>query len=114
MAQHRSIDHRTGITYVYEVEKTLDSETGMESTKRHLIGRLDEQGNVVPTSGRKGRLPKKNNDSLADPQLDLLRNEVEELKRKNSSLEAQIADLRREKDVIINGLRKLLSQVTEP
>ena len=77
-----------------------------------MIGRLDEKGNVVPTSGRRGRLPKKSNDSLEDSQTNFLRNEIEELKRKNSLLEAQISDLRKEKDIIISGIQKLLNQVT--
>ena len=112
MTQHKSIDHRTGITYVYEVEKVIDKETGLETKKRHMIGRLDENGNVVPTSGRRGRLPKKENESLKDAQLTALKNEVSELKEKNRLLESQIAHLNKEKEALILGMQKLISQVT--
>ncbi len=47
MALHKSVDHRTGITYVYDVEKTMDPETGKYVRNRHLVGRLDDDGNVA-------------------------------------------------------------------
>ena len=50
MALHKSVDHRTGITYVYDVEKTIDPETGKYVRSRHMVGRLDDNGNVVPAS----------------------------------------------------------------
>lgn len=53
-------DHRSGITYVYDVVSFID-ESGKRQRTRKPVGRLDENNALVPTSGRKGRLPKKRN-----------------------------------------------------
>ena len=83
MALHKSLDHRTGITYVYDVGKTVDPETGKYVKNRHLVGRLDDDGNVVPTSGRRGRLPQKNKDVVPNTQAAELEKEILILKKKH-------------------------------
>ena len=51
----RQHDARTNITYVYEViEAHYDPDKKQARSKRKLIGKLDENGNVIPT-GPKGR-----------------------------------------------------------
>ncbi len=46
-------DKRSGITYVYESVSWYDKETKNARSKRHLIGRWDEEkGIVIPTDGR--------------------------------------------------------------
>ena len=52
-------DNRTGVVYVYESHSFWDKTEKKTKAHRKLIGKLDENGNVVPTSGRRGR-PRKN------------------------------------------------------
>ena len=104
-------DHRSGITYVYEMEKTIDEATGRSKVARKLIGKLDEKGNIVPTSGRRGRLPKnqipnRTEGDMAVEETERLKNEVEELKN-------TIATLRRNHREIIKGLEGLLALARE-
>ena len=95
-------DHRSGITYVYEITKTLDESSGETKTARKLVGKMDDEGNIVPTSGRKGRLPK-SQDAGADTQ-----DEVEALRREIAGLKSTIAMLRKDKQELIKGLERLL------
>ena len=102
-------DHRSGITYVYEMEKSLDALSGKIVSKRKLVGKLDEEGNVVPTSGRRGRLPKKQeavpeNEEQFMETITSLKSEVEELK-------STVSKLRKENLFLINSLEGILSQV---
>ncbi len=93
-------DHRSGITYVYEVTKTPDKSSGGMKTARKLVGKLDDAGNIVPTSGRKGRLPKSRGGGAQD--------EVDTLRREIARLESTIAMLRKDKQELIKGLESLL------
>ena len=61
----RQHDARTNITYVYEVlEAHYDPDKKQARSKRRLIGKLDENGNMIPT-GPKGR-PKGSTQSNAE------------------------------------------------
>lgn len=42
-------DHRSGITYVYDVVSFID-ESGKRQRTRKPVGRLDENNALVPTS----------------------------------------------------------------
>lgn len=66
MAIIKQHDKRSGLTYVYEATYWKDKESGQSRSKRHLIGRLDEEtGEVVPTDGR-NRRPKESAKEPAD------------------------------------------------
>lgn len=55
----KKFNKQTGVTYVYESESYWDKEKKQPRSKRKLIGKIDEQtGEIVPTSGRKGRKSK--------------------------------------------------------
>ena len=100
-------DHRSGITYVYEMVKSIDESSGKPKTERKLVGKLNEEGNIVPTSGRKGRLPKKNatwHSGETDTSED-----VESLKEEIETLKRTIAILRRNHQDMIKGLESLLT-----
>lgn len=100
-------DHRSGITYVYETEKKVDESTGEIKKVRSLIGKLDERGNIVPTSGRRGRLPKKQvSKSTID---ETAKDEVTRLKKETEDLKNTISMLQKNQREIINGLEKLLA-----
>ena len=52
----KSLDKRTGITYVYESTSYWDKEKKQPRSKRVLIGKLDPKtGEIVPTDGRGNR-----------------------------------------------------------
>lgn len=52
----RSLDRRSGITYVYESESYWDKNKKAPRSRRRLIGKVDpETGEVVPTSGTRRR-----------------------------------------------------------
>ena len=109
MSYNYCIDHRSGITYVYDVSSHVD-DTGKRVSSRKLIGKLDENGNLVPTSGRRGRLPKSRKEP--DPVGESCTNEqVELLKRQIAELRETIHSLQEEKRVLVEGLQKLLDKV---
>ena len=45
-------DKRSGITYAYESTSYWDKEKKQSRAKRKLIGRVTENGEIVPTDGR--------------------------------------------------------------
>ena len=59
----RQRDPRSGITYVYESYNYWDKTEKKHKAKRKCIGKLDSEGNVVATRGRRGRPPKETNES---------------------------------------------------
>lgn len=99
-------DHRSGITYVYEVTKEADNSTGRARTSRKLVGKLDDTGKIVPTSGRKGRLPKTQDTEHAGD----ARKETEALKKEIAELKRTISALRRDNQELVKGLEDLLSK----
>ena len=100
-------DHRSGITYVYEVEKKVDGSTGEIKNVRSLIGKLDEKGNVVPTSGRRGRLPKTQAPESTTGEAS--KDEIKRLKKETEDLKDSITMLQKNQREIISGLEKLLT-----
>ena len=110
MTLHKSVDHRTGITYVYDVGKTMDPETGKYVRNRHLVGRLDDDGNVVPTSGRRGRLPQKDKDVASNTQAAEMEKKILILKEENSRLKVRISELTNERRILVEGMKKLIEQ----
>ena len=52
-------DKRSGITYAYESISYWDKEKKQSRAKRRLIGRVNENKEIVPTDGR-NRKSKKN------------------------------------------------------
>ena len=119
MALVKTFNKATGVTYVYESESYWDAEKKQSRSRRKLVGKLDENGNVVAT-GKLGR-PK-----LAPPTEAQVRNvenlykDKEELiaKLKEAELEIyrlrkQICDLEDEKSGIIAKVEKLLAEIKE-
>ena len=49
-----SYNRKYDVTYVYQVTTYLDTDTGKQVKKRHVCGKLDENGTIVPT-GKPGR-----------------------------------------------------------
>ena len=105
-------DKRSGTVYVYESESYWDKEKGQPRNTRKLIGKLDENGNIVPT-GKSGRKKKEASDPATD------RKEVLELQRRLEDAEAAIKErdlkitmLEKEKKEVESVLRKLLEKLS--
>ena len=105
-------DKRSGAVYVYESESYWDKEKGQPSNTRKLIGKLDENGNIVPT-GKSGRKKKETADQSPDQK------EVEELQKRLDDAEAAIKErdlkitmLEKEKKEVESVLRKLLEKLS--
>lgn len=50
---------KTGTVYVYSSESYWDKELKAPRTRKKLLGKLDEEtGEIIPTSGKRGRKPK--------------------------------------------------------
>lgn len=57
---------KTNTDYVYDSIVLRDTETNQKTTKRKLVGKLDDDGNLVPT-GHVGRPRQKNNSAIFNP-----------------------------------------------
>ena len=58
-----------------------------------MVGRLDDNGNIVPTSGRRGRLPQKDKDVASNVKTAELEETILRLKEENSRLKVRISEL---------------------
>ena len=104
MSLVRHHDRRTGITYVYESQSYWDPERKQPRSHRTLVGKLDADGNLVPTDGRmknkKKPLPPKNVET-AVPGTD------------TNSREQEYERILTQKNEIINKLQNTISQITQ-
>ena len=117
-------DPRTGIVYVYSSESYWDKEAKKKRERRKLIGKMDENGNIIPTNGRPGR-PKKQREEPS-PQLpdeNSLKQELQQMKElyelrlqaqteRITELESRLRAMEREEKATIEALEKLLSRKT--
>lgn len=64
MAIIKQYNSKNDTTYVYESVSYWDKDLKQPRSKRKLIGKIDPvTGEIVPTSGRRGRKPKKASDA---------------------------------------------------
>lgn len=90
-------------TYVYRCENYIDPETGKRKSRRQCIGKLDENGEVVPT-GSRGRKRKADDSSTQQNPREseqVLRSEIrkeiqEEYRDMVFNLQTQISELKKE------------------
>ena len=114
----KSKNKKTGITYVYESESYWDPDKKQPRNHRKLIGKLDDDGNIVPT-GSRGRTRKE--DIPQDPQTQKLADDLEsslsyyqkrcrEMETKNVLLKEQIRKLEKEKNELLSNLKTILEK----
>ena len=92
-------DKKTGKTRVYESTPHYDPVTKQSRSKRKYLGTIDtETGELIPSSGRKGRTPSKNSATIPDGGLSakiaLLEKTVASKEEEIASLKSEIASLR--------------------
>lgn len=114
----KSKNKKTGITYVYSSESYWDPVKKQPRNHRKLIGKLDDNGNIVPT-GSRGR--KRKEEPKSDPSEQKLRDELEsslsyyqercmELETQVALLEEQNRKLEKEKTAVLAGMKGLLEK----
>ncbi len=117
-------DPRTGIVYVYASESYWDKEAKKKKERRKLIGKMDENGNVIPTNGKPGR-PKKQRENPEGQAQDesSLQKEMQQMKEsyehrlqaqaeKIAELESRIRTMEREERSTVDALEKILARKT--
>lgn len=113
----KTLNKKTGVTYVYESESYWDKEKKQPRSKRKLIGRIDEEtGEIIPTSGKKGRRKEPADiarTACADNSLESACAELsEELKRRDTEITAlkkQVMEL----TLSVNDYKRRLSKIEE-
>lgn len=115
----KKLNKQTGVTYVYESESYWDKEKKQPRSKRKLIGKIDEQtGEIIPTSGRKGRKKQELTQIPETTCIDgnalkaLCMEQAEELRRKEeelSALEKQVMEL----TLSVNEYKRRLLKIEE-
>ena len=117
-------DPRTGIVYVYSSESYWDKEAKKKKERRKLIGKMDENGNVIPTNGKPGRPKKQREDPAGKPQDESgLQKEMQQMKEtyerrlqaqaeKIAELESRIRITEREERSTVDALEKILARKT--
>ena len=117
-------DPRTGIVYVYSSESYWDKEAKKKRERRKLIGKMDENGNMIPTNGKPGR-PRKQKEEPATKAQDesSLQQEVQQMKEsyerrlqaqaeKIAELESRLRTMEREEKATVDALAKILTRKT--
>lgn len=110
----RCKDSRRGVTYVYESVNYWDKQAKKYKARRRCIGKLDDDGNIIPTRGRPGRPPKPEGTQREVPNDEKemqhnLEARLSELTRRLSEVESEL----KEKDRKLRMLKKDLSAIVE-
>ena len=117
-------DPRTGIVYVYSSSSYWDKEAKKKKERRKLIGRLDENGNVVPTSGKRGRPKKQKEEPTTTQDENSLQMKMEQMKAsyekrlqaqadRIAELESKLRTMEREEKATVEALEKILARTAE-
>ena len=117
-------DPRTGIVYVYSSESYWDKEAKKKRERRKLIGKMDENGNMIPTNGKPGRPKKQKEDSSTKAQDgNNLQQEMQQMKEsyerrlqvqaeRIAELESRVRTMEREEKATVDALAKILTRKT--
>ena len=117
-------DPRTGIVYVYSSESYWDKEAEKKRERRKLIGKMDENGNMIPTNGKPGRPKKQKEESSAKAQDESsLQQEMQQMKEsyerrlqvqaeRIAELESRVRTMEREEKATVDALAKILTRKT--
>lgn len=101
----RQFDKRSGNTYFYTEEKITDPVTGEVKVKRHIAGKLAEDGSMIPT-GKKGRPKRIEDDSPYKEKHEAVFNLLKQKQEENEFLRKQIRDVIIVNEEIIRTLKE--------
>ena len=92
----KHVDKKSGTTRVYESTSHYDPVTKQSRPKRKYLGTLDpETGELIPSSGRKGRTPSRKNVPTSDEASELAK-QVERLQKAAAGKDEEILSLKNE------------------
>ena len=92
----KHVDKKSGTTRVYESTSHYDPVTKQSRPKRKYLGTLDpETGELIPSSGRKGRTPSRKNVPTSDEASELAK-QVEKLQKAGARKDEEILSLKNE------------------
>ena len=112
---------QSGVTYAYEQTSSYDSERKQSRPVRKYLGRVDpETGEIIPTTGKRGRPPKKPAESRPESQepdykalfeekcmeVESIQKELTKVKETNEQLSLQTREL---KQVIVSIRDQIVS-----
>jgi len=114
-------DNRTGVVYVYESHSYWDKIEKKTKAHRKLIGRLDENGNVVPTSGHPGRPRKKPiAPTMDESQIDAfkametkLQARIDSLTKANAELAKEVREMKRKQTELLSAMKNVVQRFDE-
>ena len=108
-------DKKTGKTRVYESTPHYDPVTKQSRPKRKYLGTLDpETGELIPSSGRRGRTPSPKNvttteDSSASVKIMNLQKVISEKDTEINSLKSEVKDL----NVALKSYKKVCASISD-
>lgn len=106
--------NQSGVMYAYEATSQYDPITKQSRPIRKYLGRVDpETGEIVPTTGKRGRPPKSGSESSSVDH-SVLPPEQSELIRRLSETETEISELRaKNQELVIENhrLKEFLSKL---
>ena len=124
MALIKQYHRDTDTTYVYSSESYWDKEAKKKRERRKLIGKMDENGNMIPTNGKPGRPKKQKEESSAKAQDESsLQQEMQQMKEsyerrlqvqaeRIAELESRVRTMEREEKATVDALAKILTRKT--
>lgn len=105
----RYVNKKTGAVSLYESTSHYDPVTKQSRPIRKYLGREDpETGELIPSSGRRGRKPKtKTEPSESEDRLRSLTLQVNELKKELQQKEQTIQSLERKNKELLDGFQSV-------
>ena len=100
--------NQSGVVYAYESISEWDPEKKQSRSKRRCLGRVDpDTGEIIPTSGKRGRQAKEKEDTYNNPEsadynsamsklkadLEAVRKQNQELIKENKKLKAALSKI---------------------
>ncbi len=110
-------DNRVGITYAYYSESWWDKEKHQSRSRRKLIGRVDDNGQIVPTSRRRRKSDVPSDDHNNDlnvfyslkAELESMNEKIVELKNANAEMELKLRKYRE----VVSSITTALGHLNE-
>ena len=87
----KHVDKKSGTTRVYESTSHYDPVTKQSRPKRKYLGTLDpETGELIPSSGRKGRTPSRKNVPTSDDEVRRLKSVIRAYRKVCEAISADL------------------------
>lgn len=110
MFQFTRKDPKSGIIYVYEQESHWIPELKQSRATRRVIGKLDEDGNIVPTRSRRKKGTMETNDQTSGNS-QIVDDRIEELEKRVAFLEKKNAEFQKLHENDMQVIRKIGNQL---